>query len=251
MEPIRIRNRDRTVGARLSGELAYRGHPQTLAGETVEVRFRGSAGQSFGAFAARGMRFVLHGEANDYVGKGLSGAELVLRPAGLAAEAPHENVILGNVALYGATSGRLFAGGTAGERFAIRNSGADAVVEGVGDHGCEYMTGGRVVVLGEVGWNFGAGMTGGEAYVLDEHEHLVARLNGESVSARAVQGEELERLRALLEEHVAWTGSARARALLGSWAESSTRFKRVGPVVEVPAKAAADPVAASATGVTP
>jgi glutamate synthase domain-containing protein 3 len=250
-EPIPIRNRDRTVGARLAGELAYRGHPQTLGGKTVELHFRGSAGQSFGAFTARGMRFVLTGEANDYVGKGLSGADLVLRPAGLAARAPHENVILGNVALYGATSGRLFAGGTAGERFAIRNSGADAVVEGVGDHACEYMTGGRVVVLGDVGWNFGAGMTGGEAYVYDAHDQLEARLNRESVLARSADEGELARLRLLLEEHVAWTGSARASALLAAWGECAPRFRKVSPLVD--ASNAAQPGVAlpSASGVAP
>ena len=248
--PISIRNRDRTVGARLAGELAYRGHPQTLSGETVEIHFKGSAGQSFGAFTARGMRFVLTGEANDYVGKGLSGAELVLRPAGRAAQASHENVILGNVALYGATSGRLFAGGTAGERFAIRNSGADAVVEGVGDHACEYMTGGSVVVLGEVGWNFGAGMTGGEAFVYDEHDQLATRLNSESVVARDLQAEELELVRAMVEEHHSLTGSVRARALLDSWREHGPLFRRVSPAIDV-AKPLPDVALSSAIGSAP
>jgi glutamate synthase (NADPH/NADH) large chain len=250
-DPMPIHNRDRTVGARLSGELAWRGHPQTVTKEGVELHFRGSAGQSFGAFGARGMRLVLTGEANDYVGKGLSGAELVLKPAGLACDAPHENVILGNVALYGATSGRLFAGGTAGERFAIRNSGADAVVEGLGDHGCEYMTGGRVVVIGEVGWNFGAGMTGGEAYVLDEHGKLGAHLNAESVSARAPSAEELEILRGLLEEHLSRTGSVRAAALLEGWSEYSARFRKVAPAVAVALGQQQGSDATSATAAAP
>jgi glutamate synthase (NADPH/NADH) large chain len=197
------------------------------------------------------MRFLLTGEANDYVGKGLSGADLALSPAGLAAQAPHQNVILGNVALYGATSGRLFAAGTAGERFAIRNSGADAVVEGVGDHACEYMTGGRVVVLGEIGWNFGAGMTGGEAYVFDEHDHLPDRLNAESVTAGAVEGEDLEVLRGLLQEHVTWTQSARAQALLSSWGRSAARFKKVSPLLESTAGPQQDAGVTSASAVSP
>jgi glutamate synthase (NADPH/NADH) large chain len=160
-------------------------------------------------------------------------------------------VILGNVALYGATSGRLFAAGTAGERFAIRNSGADAVVEGLGDHGCEYMTGGRVVVIGEVGWNFGAGMTGGEAYVLDENGKLSARLNSESVSARSLSDEEKEVLRGLLDEHLSRTGSVRAAELLADWSASATRFRKVAPAAAVALGQQQGSVIASATGVSP
>ena len=170
-----IRNRDRTVGARIAGEIGAgptgSDRPRRDAASTqpfVDVRFVGSAGQSFGAFTTDGMLLTLEGEANDYLGKGMSGGEIVLMPADMARFAPHKNTIVGNTVLYGATGGRLFAAGRAGERFCVRNSGATAVVEGVGDHGCEYMTGGTVLVLGETGRNFGAGMTNGVAYVLDE-----------------------------------------------------------------------------------
>jgi glutamate synthase domain-containing protein 3 len=248
-EPVRIRNRDRSVGARLSGDLARSRLERPATGARIELRFRGSAGQSFGAFGARGLRFVLTGEANDYVAKGLSGAELVLRPAGLARIAPHDHVILGNVALYGATSGRLLAAGRAGERFAIRNSGAEAVVEGVGDHGCEYMTGGRVVVLGEVGWNFGAGMTGGTAWILDAHHTLETRLNAESVTAARATDEELESVRRLLEIHVRSTGSARGAEVLSQWSDAAGLIhciRPVGAVMTAPGKA--DAVATETTG---
>src|SRR5258708_18877340 len=160
----KIANRDRAVGARLAGELALRRAQGDLPAD-VTFNLDGVAGQSFGAFTVEGMRLVLEGQANDFVGKGLSGGELVIRARGLAAKDSGHHVILGNVALYGATSGRLFAAGRAGERFAVRNSGAVAVVEGLGDHGCEYMTGGCVVVLGDIGCNFAAGMTGGKGYL--------------------------------------------------------------------------------------
>ena len=162
----KIANRDRAVGARLAGRLALRRAQGDLPAD-VTFNLNGVAGQSFGAFTVEGMRLVLEGQANDFVGKGLSGGELVIRARGLAAKDSGQHVILGNVALYGATAGKLFAAGRAGERFAVRNSGAIAVVEGVGDHGCEYMTGGVVAVLGRVGINFGAGMTGGLAWVYD------------------------------------------------------------------------------------
>jgi glutamate synthase (ferredoxin) len=169
----RIANRDRAVGSRLAGELALRRVQADLPAD-VTFNLDGVAGQSFGAFAVEGMKLVLHGQANDFVGKGLSGGELVIRACGLAAKDSGQHVILGNVALYGATAGSLFAAGRAGERFAVRNSGATAVVEGVGDHGCEYMTGGIVAVLGRVGINFGAGMTGGLAWVYDADGSFVS-----------------------------------------------------------------------------
>jgi glutamate synthase domain-containing protein 2/glutamate synthase domain-containing protein 1/glutamate synthase domain-containing protein 3 len=243
-----IRNADRTVGARISGEIALRSGGAPDAG-TIDLRFTGSAGQSFGAFCGAGMRLELTGDANDYVGKGLCGAELVLRPTGAAADAPHRNVILGNVALYGATSGRLFAAGTAGERFAVRNSGASAVVEGVGDHGCEYMTGGVVVVLGETGRNFGAGMTGGVAFVYDETGRLPERVNPDSVACRRPGEEDFGVLRTLLEEHIVQTGSVHATQLARGWDGASRRFWRVEPRVAVPATVASTEGADAATAI--
>ena len=182
-----IRNIDRTVGGKLSGELAKRYGDAGLSPHTIVAELRGSAGQSFGAWLLRGLSLRLVGQANDYVGKGLAGGEIVIRPPEEARYVWHHNVILGNTALYGATGGELYAAGRAGERFAVRNSGARAVVEGVGDHGCEYMTGGAVVVLGQTGRNFGAGMTGGVAYVYDNHDMLTARANQQLVSLRRVE----------------------------------------------------------------
>src|SRR5207302_3651258 len=183
----KIANRDRAVGARLAGELALRRAQGDFPAD-VTFNLNGVAGQSFGAFTVEGMRLVLEGQANDLVGNGLSGGERVIRARGLAAKDSGQHVILGNVALYGATAGKLFAAGRAGERFAVRNSGAIAVVEGVGDHGCEYMTGGVVVVLGDTGRNFGAGMTGGTAYVLDEPETFARRFNPALVAIERVGG---------------------------------------------------------------
>jgi glutamate synthase domain-containing protein 2/glutamate synthase domain-containing protein 1/glutamate synthase domain-containing protein 3 len=229
-----VRNSDRAFGTRLSGALARRsvaGAPR-LADDSVVVRARGSAGQSLGAFGARGLTIRLEGDANDYVGKGLSGARLVVVPPAEAAFVPSEQVLIGNVALYGATSGALFARGRAGERFAVRNSGATAVVEGVGDHGCEYMTGGRVVVLGKTGRNFGAGMSGGKAYVLDADGQFVARrVNPETVDLLPVArgSEDAEELRQLLEAHAAETGSETARILLDDWPAPLRRFVLVFP----------------------
>ena len=202
------------------------------------MRFKGSAGQSFGAWATNGMRLILEGEANDYVGKGLCGGEIDVMPAAEARFAPHENVILGNTILYGATSGRLFASGRAGERFAVRNSGATAVVEGVGDHGCEYMTGGTVVVLGEVGRNFAAGMSNGVAYVFDPDEHLPSRYNPEMVKLeRLMDLDDREQLIALIEEHFEKTGSPRARMILDNWDSYRGMFYKVVPGRAAPAAA--------------
>jgi glutamate synthase (NADPH/NADH) large chain len=229
----KIANRDRAVGARLAGELALRRAQAELPAD-VTFNLNGIAGQSFGAFAVEGMKLVLLGQANDFVGKGLSGGELVIRARGLAAKDSGQHVILGNVALYGATAGKLFAAGRAGERFAVRNSGATAVVEGVGDHGCEYMTGGTVVVLGRVGINFGAGMTGGSAWVYDADGSFVSgqRYHSEFLVAAgfgAVDQEAQDGLRVLIEAHVERSGSELARAMLADWPGSAGAFVRLTP----------------------
>lgn len=224
----RIRNIDRAVGARLAGEIARRYREEGLPEGTVTLMFVGEAGQSFGAFAHRGMRLILIGAANDGVGKGLGGGELIIRPPrDLRDPSP---VLIGNAALYGATGGWLFAAGRAGDRFAVRNSGAWAVVEGVGDHGCEYMTGGGVVILGPVGDNFGAGMTGGVAYVLDELEELQRRYNPQLVQIDPVEDPtEIAFLYGMLERHLRFTGSPQARALLERWPEPVACFRRIRP----------------------
>jgi glutamate synthase domain-containing protein 2/glutamate synthase domain-containing protein 1/glutamate synthase domain-containing protein 3 len=222
---LEITNADRAVGARVAGELARR--YSRLPESTLRLTYRGSAGQSFGAFAVRGMRLHLEGEANDYVGKGLSGGVLSVSPFDSCREP--EPVLAGNAVLYGATSGRLFLAGRAGERFAVRNSGAVAVVEGVGDHGCEYMTAGAVVVLGRVGRNFGAGMTGGRAFVFDEEALLAARLNRELVATGPLGREAEPWLREALKHHLEATGSAQARRLLSEWGRHSAHFQEVVP----------------------
>jgi glutamate synthase domain-containing protein 2/glutamate synthase domain-containing protein 3 len=223
-----IANTDRTVGAKLSGEIARVHGDQGLPDGSIEATFEGSAGQSFGAFCIRGMRLILFGEANDYVGKGMAGGELVIRPPTRSQFASHENVIIGNTVLYGATGGTLYAAGRGGERFCVRNSGARAVIEGLGDHGCEYMTGGIVVVLGEVGKNFAAGMTGGVAYVLDEAHLLPERYNPQLVSIERLK-EDNEDLLSLLREHLHWTESPRAQEVLTNWEEFRPEFWVVMP----------------------
>jgi glutamate synthase (NADPH/NADH) large chain len=232
-----IANCDRAVGTRLSGELALR-RAQGDVHADVTFNLHGTAGQSFGAFAAEGMRLILDGQANDFVGKGLSGGEIIIKPRGLAAQDSGQHVILGNVALYGATSGKLFAAGRAGERFAVRNSGATAVVEGVGDHGCEYMTGGLAVVLGKAGMNFGAGMTGGLAWVYDVDGSFVAacRFHPDFVipEAFAVTDEAAQsQLKAVIEQHVALTDSGLAKAMLADWARASKGFVHLTPKPQV------------------
>jgi glutamate synthase (ferredoxin) len=229
----KIANRDRAVGSRLAGELALRRAQADLPAD-VTFNLDGIAGQSFGAFTVEGMKLVLQGQANDFVGKGLSGGELVIRACGQAARDSGQHVILGNVALYGATAGKLFAAGRAGERFAVRNSGATAVVEGVGDHGCEYMTGGVVAVLGRVGINFGAGMTGGLAWVYDADGSFVSgqRFHPEFLVAEAfgaVDPESQEALRGLIETHKAESGSGLAGAMLADWSKSAAAFVRLSP----------------------
>ncbi|MGH9329169.1 MAG: glutamate synthase subunit alpha, partial [Vicinamibacterales bacterium] len=232
-----ITNADRTVGAELGGEIAYHFGEESPPGE-ASVRFVGQAGQSFGAFLASGVDFTLVGEANDYVGKGMHGGEIVIRPAsgtvqGLrragAASAAQVGVIAGNTALYGATGGRVFIAGAAGERFAVRNSGATAVVEGVGDHACEYMTGGRVVVLGATGRNFAAGMSGGIAFVLDADDRFQGRCNQMMVDAVALDDDDWDVLAALLMMHYDLTSSRTARELLDLGSEAAAAFWKVVP----------------------
>ncbi|MCU1280119.1 MAG: gltB1, partial [bacterium] len=224
-----IRNRDRAFGAMLSGEIAKRFGHRGLPDDTIVIRARGSAGQSFGAWASPGMTLHLDGDANDYVGKGLSGGILEIAPPAVSTFRPDEQVIVGNTVLYGATSGRAFFHGRAGERFAVRNSGATTVVEGVGDHGCEYMTGGTVVVLGTTGRNFAAGMSGGVAFVYDEDGLFVRRCNPEMVELETVDGEDAMTLRALIEEHARRTDSRKAAALLGDWEATLRKMVKVLP----------------------
>ena len=226
-----IDNSKRAVGTLLSGEIARRFGARGLTDNSIRVRFTGSAGQSFGAFLAPGVTQELCGDANDYVGKGLSGGRIVVYPPASSRFAPEQNVIIGNVALYGATAGDLFACGLAGERFAVRNSGARAVVEGVGDHGCEYMTGGVVVVLGPVGRNFAAGMSGGTAYVFDQAQTLRAKTNLEMVDLESVVDEsDLWLLYGLVEDHVRFTGSPLGRRVLDNWEHLVARFVKVMPI---------------------
>ena len=227
-----IRNTNRTIGARVAGEVARSadfGDPtRDFAG--AEFRFVGSAGQSFGAFLTDGLRLVLEGEANDYVGKGLGGGEIVLHPPSASRFSSEANVILGNAALYGATGGKLFAAGRAGERFAVRNSGAIAVIEGAGDHCCEYMTGGMVVVLGETGRNFGAGMTNGLAFVYDAAGRFPHRLNPELVRIeRIIEPDDTRALHQLVLEHASKTSSRHAQRLLDHWSFSLLNFWKVEP----------------------
>jgi glutamate synthase (ferredoxin) len=233
-KPVRatlpIRNVNRVVGTMLGSEVTRRYGPAGLPEDTIRLHFQGSAGQSFGAFVPRGLTLELEGDANDYIGKGLSGGRIVVYPPAKAGFVPEENVIVGNVAFYGATSGQAHIRGVAGERFCVRNSGVEAVVEGVGDHGCEYMTGGKVVVLGPTGRNFAAGMSGGIAYVLDEAGAFGKVLNKEMVSASALEEPaEVAEVRALVERHAALTGSGRAKALLADWDRSVRKMVRVIP----------------------
>jgi glutamate synthase (ferredoxin) len=225
---IPIGNHHLTVGARIAGDIA-RVHGGGGPESPLRLRFRGSAGQSFGAFTLPRMTLHLEGEANDHVGKGLCGGEIVIRPFRGAAYAGGSHVLLGNTALYGATSGRLFAAGSAGDRFAVRNSGAVAVIEGAGDHCCEYMTGGVVAVLGPVGRNFAAGMSNGIAYVLDEHSQLESRCNLEMVAVSGLNSMDERVLRKLVQQHFQKTGSARARAILGQWEAYRALFRKVAP----------------------
>ena len=240
------RNVNRSVGAMLSGAVT-RVHPDGLPDDTIRIQLEGTGGQSFGAFLCNGVTLYLIGDANDYTGKGLSGGRVVVRPSIDFRGDAWRNIIVGNTVMYGATSGEAFFSGVAGERFAVRLSGATAVVEGTGDHGCEYMTGGTVVVLGKTGRNFAAGMSGGIAYVYDEDGQFEARCNKAMVALeRVLSAEEQEvsvpraiwhrdqsdesQLRKLLEDHNRWTGSKRARELLDHWAASRAKFVKVFPL---------------------
>jgi glutamate synthase domain-containing protein 3 len=236
-----VRNVNRSVGAMLSGELIRR-RPEGLPDHTIFMQMEGTGGQSFGAFLAAGITQYLIGDANDYTGKGLSGGRIVVRPSIDFRGEATSNIIIGNTALYGATSGEAFFRGVAGERFAVRLSGATAVVEGTGDHGCEYMTGGTVVVLGKTGRNFAAGMSGGVAFVYDEDGHFAGRCNTSMVALDKVlprdeqdkatwhRGQADETLlRTLIEDHHRWTGSLRARHILDHWSESRAKFIKIFP----------------------
>jgi glutamate synthase (NADPH/NADH) large chain len=229
-DPVRaqleVRNVNRTVGTILGHEVTKRYKGAGLPDGTIDITLTGSAGQSFGAFVPKGITLRLEGDANDYLGKGLSGGRLVVRPDREATFEASEQIIAGNVIGYGATSGEIFLRGQVGERFCVRNSGVVAVVEGVGDHGCEYMTGGRVAVLGPTGRNFAAGMSGGVAWVLDLDE---GRVNGELVELRPVEDEAAEELRVLIERHQQETGSTVAEALLDDWPTTRARFTEVMP----------------------
>jgi glutamate synthase domain-containing protein 3 len=228
---MRIRNVDRTVGAILSNRIVQQYSSKGLPDGNLELTFRGSAGQSFGAFLAPGVTFRLIGESNDYLGKGLSGGRIVVVTPPGSPFVPRDNVIVGNTLLYGATSGEVFINGLAGERFAVRNSGTVAVVEGVGDHGCEYMTGGIVVVIGRTGRNFAAGMSGGVAYVLDEYQLFDTRCNLDLVDLESIWQEEDQRiLHDLIKRHEQWTGSQQARRILNNWQEMSGKFVKVMPI---------------------
>ncbi len=226
-----IRNVNRAVGAILSNRIVKACGPKGLPDNSIELTFRGSAGQSFGAWLAPGVTLRLIGEANDYVGKGLSGGRIAVQTPPGAAYAAHENILVGNTVLYGATSGEMYINGLAGERFAVRNSGAIAVVEGVGDHGCEYMTNGIVVVLGPTGHNFAAGMSGGTAYVLDEHQLFDTLCNLDMVDLETVWHEKDRKILSdLITQHYRWTGSWQARRILDDWAGMVGRFVKVMPI---------------------
>jgi glutamate synthase domain-containing protein 2/glutamate synthase domain-containing protein 1/glutamate synthase domain-containing protein 3 len=231
-----ITNKDRTIGARIGGAVGLEFGELDPPG-LARLRFTGSAGQSFGAFSSRGLELVLDGEANDYVGKGLGGGRIVIRPPEDDAGDP---VLVGNTVLYGATAGELFVAGRTGERFAVRNSGATAVVEGTGDHACEYMTGGTVVVLGSTGHNLGAGMSGGECFVHDPNGEVLARVNRQLVEARRPDGSQLAQVRELVQEHATVTGSRRATQLLAAWEVTSESFWRIAPKTEMDRVASAE-----------
>jgi glutamate synthase (NADPH/NADH) large chain len=255
----KVKNSDRSVGAMLSGVVAKRYGHEGLPDDTITVKLKGTAGQSFGAWLAAGVTLSLDGEANDYVGKGLSGGKLIISPSRDSKAAPEHSIVVGNTVMYGAIAGEAYFNGVAGERFAVRNSGAIAVVEGTGDHGCEYMTGGVVVVIGQTGRNFAAGMSGGIAYVLDEDGSFTKRCNLSMVDLEPVpeeedlmqrlhhhggdletkgridilanmSGSDEERLMQLISNHHTYTGSARAKAILDDWATYRTKFVKVMPV---------------------
>jgi len=224
-----VKNTNRAIGTMLSNEVSKIYKSQGLPQDTINFKFNGSAGQSFGAFATKGISLQLEGEANDYVGKGLSGARLSIYPFGNVKYVPEQNIIIGNVALYGATAGELYVRGQAGERFAVRNSGATAVVEGLGDHGCEYMTGGEVLVIGDTGSNFAAGMSGGVAWIYDVRGEFAGKCNKEMVDLDPLDEQDELRINHLLKMHVKLTESSIAKFLISDWATQSAHFIKVFP----------------------
>ncbi len=241
-----VRNVNRSVGAMLSGAVTKL-HPEGLPDDTIRIQLEGTGGQSFGAFLCKGITLQLIGDANDYTGKGLSGGRIAVRPSLDFRGSAHQNIIVGNTVMYGATAGEAYFSGVAGERFGVRLSGATAVVEGTGDHGCEYMTGGTVAVLGQTGRNFAAGMSGGVAYVYDEDGQFAKRCNLSMVTLEKVlpaaeqkaTGDvgawhrgltDEEQLKKLLDDHLRWTGSRRARELLDNWATAREKFVKVFPI---------------------
>jgi glutamate synthase (ferredoxin) len=226
-----IRNVNRTVGTILGSELTRRYGFQGLPDDTIDISFTGSAGQSFGAFLPAGITMRLSGDSNDYIGKGLSGGKLVVHPPQGSTFVPEENIVIGNVALYGATGGAAFFRGVAGERFCVRNSGAVTVVEGTGDHCCEYMTGGRVVVIGKTGRNFGAGMSGGIAYVHDKNGDFADHCNLAMIDLEPLDDQEdMELVHGLLERHVEYTRSTVAAGILAQWPAITKQFVKVMPI---------------------
>jgi glutamate synthase (ferredoxin) len=233
-EPVRatlpIRNANRVVGTILGSALTRRYGGGGLPEDTIRLHFKGSAGQSFGAFIPRGITLILAGDSNDYIGKGLSGGKIIVYPPEGSTFVPEENIIIGNVAFYGATGGEAYIRGMAGERFCVRNSGVHAVIEAIGDHGCEYMTGGRVVVLGPTGRNFAAGMSGGIAYVLDATGDFDRRCNQEMVFLERLEDtQEIKEVETMIGRHAEYTNSERARAILASWEAMVPKFVKVMP----------------------
>jgi glutamate synthase (ferredoxin) len=227
---LKIKNTDRVVGTILGSEITKRYGAEGLPEDTIQLNFEGSAGQSFAAYLPQGVSFRLKGDSNDYLGKGLSGAKIIVEKAVDSKFRAEENIIIGNVAFFGATAGKAYIEGKAGERFCVRNSGVEAVVEGLGDHGCEYMTGGKVVVLGQVGRNFAAGMTGGTAYVFDLESDFKDKVNGEMVELNYLTETEDEiMVKKMIEEHLKYTGSDRAAEILNNWQSYKSKFIRVMP----------------------
>jgi glutamate synthase (NADPH/NADH) large chain len=224
-----ILNTDRAVGAILSNEITKRYRSAGLPDDSIHFKFTGTAGQSFGAFNTNGITLEMEGDANDYFGKGLSGARLIIYPSKEATFTPEDNIIIGNVAFYGATSGEAYIRGKAGERFAVRNSGVNAVVEGVGDHGCEYMTGGHIVILGDTGRNFAAGMSGGIAYIYDVKGVFANNCNKEMVDLDPVNDEDAKELYAMIEKHFQHTGSTVAKFVLDDFENQLKNFVKVFP----------------------
>ena len=225
----KINNINRTVGTMLSNEVAKVWETNNLSEDTIEINFNGSAGQSFAAWLVKGITFKLEGDANDYVGKGLSGGKLIIYPPKNSKFKAEENILLGNVALYGATEGEAYFRGIAAERFCVRNSGASVVVEGIGDHGCEYMTGGKAVILGPTGRNFGAGMSGGIAYIFDDEGDFEKKCNNETFELEPLLEEDLSDLKGLILKHNKYTESTVAENILKNWENASKKFVKVMP----------------------